>query len=290
MIKIEHVYRQSTITKWRHCCGHVIIVSIISSCCWCFYVAWFSKVLCTGLSVTFLLKCIAACWPDKCCHLCACTFIRSTRHCTEVKTYIIACLKCEPICKLINKTPGLCLLISSLLDSAWKNACWIAGSLHSTSIVKALPDKLDIKIRSSSKVLARKAKGDETDLQLGVWQKNLYLSNEVNKAPKFVPLESVLDKSRVTKQIFTVRTMKENPVFVQSGEYSTITWQATYLYSYRATPLFSIYYFNDAKSRFVFTVLSWLLLALVIQVTGLLFIHDILAQRNRYEDFTITSI
>ena len=55
---------------------------------------------------------------------------------------IIASLKSEPTCKLINRIPGLHLLISCLPGLALRMH---VKSLGSTSVLKALPGKLDIK-------------------------------------------------------------------------------------------------------------------------------------------------
>ena len=59
---------------------------------------------------------------------------------------IIASLKSEPTCNLINRIPGLHLLISCLPGLALrmhvKSLCEPADS---TSVLKALPGKLDIK-------------------------------------------------------------------------------------------------------------------------------------------------
>ena len=50
----------------------------------------------------------------------------------------MASLKSEPMSILINRMLGLCLLISSLPGSALRT------HVESTSILKALPSKLDI--------------------------------------------------------------------------------------------------------------------------------------------------
>ena len=61
---------------------------------------------------------------------------------TKIDNYvIIASLKSEPTCKLMNRIPGLCLLISKLPDSALR---------ADSSILEALPGKLDIKRHSPS--------------------------------------------------------------------------------------------------------------------------------------------
>ena len=53
--------------------------------------------------------------------------------------------------KLINRIPGECLLISSLPDSALERILNRSSSLAmSTSVLKALPGKLDIKRHSPS--------------------------------------------------------------------------------------------------------------------------------------------
>ena len=50
--------------------------------------------------------------------------------------------------KLINKIPGSRLLISSLPGSALRTHVRYASLAMSTSVLKALPGKLDIKIHS----------------------------------------------------------------------------------------------------------------------------------------------
>ena len=53
--------------------------------------------------------------------------------------------------KLINRIPGSCLLISSLPGSALRTHVESLGNLAlSTSVLKALPGKLDIKSHSPS--------------------------------------------------------------------------------------------------------------------------------------------
>ena len=53
--------------------------------------------------------------------------------------------------KLINRIPGLCLLISSLPRSALRTHVESLGKPRdSTSVLKALPGKLDIKRHSPS--------------------------------------------------------------------------------------------------------------------------------------------
>ena len=96
--------------------------------------------------------------------LTACVFIRSWWRCTFWMTspmtlnphkidnnVIIASLKSEPMGKLINRIPGLRLLISCLPGLASRTH---VGSLckprDSRSVLKALPDKLDIKGHSPS--------------------------------------------------------------------------------------------------------------------------------------------
>ena len=64
---------------------------------------------------------------------------------------IIASLKSEPTCKLINRIPGLHLLISSLPGSSSRTYVESLGKHRdSASILKALPGKLDIKRHSPS--------------------------------------------------------------------------------------------------------------------------------------------
>ena len=58
------------------------------------------------------------------------------------KYVIITSLKCETMGKLINRIPGSRLLISSLPGSALRKH---VESAMSTSVLKALPVKLDIK-------------------------------------------------------------------------------------------------------------------------------------------------
>ena len=71
---------------------------------------------------------------------------------TKIDNYfIIASLKSEPTCKLINRITGLCLLISSLPGSASRMHVELLGKPRdSTGILKALPGKLDIKRCSPS--------------------------------------------------------------------------------------------------------------------------------------------
>ena len=64
---------------------------------------------------------------------------------------IIASLKSEPTCKLMNRIPGLCLLISSLPGSTSRmhvESLGKPGNLK--SVLEALPGKLDIKGHSPS--------------------------------------------------------------------------------------------------------------------------------------------
>ena len=64
---------------------------------------------------------------------------------------IIACIKTEPTCKLINRIPGLLLLISSLPGLALRTHVKSLGKpCNSTSVLEALPGKLDIRRHSSS--------------------------------------------------------------------------------------------------------------------------------------------
>ena len=64
---------------------------------------------------------------------------------------IIINLKSKPLCKLINKIPGLRLLISSLPGWALKMHVGLLSKLHdSTSIFKAFPGNFDIKRKSPS--------------------------------------------------------------------------------------------------------------------------------------------
>ena len=73
------------------------------------------------------------------------TMIESTQK--IYKYVIIASLNSESACKLINRIPGLCLLISNLPSSAL-GECMLnrsASLAMSTSILKALSGKLDIK-------------------------------------------------------------------------------------------------------------------------------------------------
>ena len=63
------------------------------------------------------------------------------------KSVIIASLKRETIGKLVNRLPDLHFLISSLPGSALRTHVSLAMS---TSVLKALPGKLDIKRHSLS--------------------------------------------------------------------------------------------------------------------------------------------
>ena len=59
---------------------------------------------------------------------------------------VIASLKSEPMGKRINRIPGTHLLISSLPGSALRTHVeWRSKPHDSTSVLKALPGKLDIK-------------------------------------------------------------------------------------------------------------------------------------------------
>ena len=70
----------------------------------------------------------------------------------KIENYgIIACLKSETMGKLINTIPGSRLLISSLPGSALRTLVESFGKPRDvTSILKAMPGKLDIKRRSPS--------------------------------------------------------------------------------------------------------------------------------------------
>ena len=62
------------------------------------------------------------------------------------KFVIIASLKSESVGKLINRIPGSRLLISSYQAPLWKRMLnWSTSLAMSTSVLKALPGKLDIK-------------------------------------------------------------------------------------------------------------------------------------------------
>ena len=69
---------------------------------------------------------------------------------TKLGNYvIIASLYSESACKLINRIPGSRLVISSLLSSASRTHVKSRGKpCDSTSILEALPGKLDIKRHS----------------------------------------------------------------------------------------------------------------------------------------------
>ena len=71
---------------------------------------------------------------------------------TQINNYvIIASLKSEQMGNLINRIPGSHLLISSLPGSASRTHVESLGKpCDSTSLFKALPGKLDIKIHSPS--------------------------------------------------------------------------------------------------------------------------------------------
>ena len=58
------------------------------------------------------------------------------------KYVIIATLKSGPMVTLINRIPGICLLISSLPGKALKTLAGSGKSGDSTIVLKALPDKL----------------------------------------------------------------------------------------------------------------------------------------------------
>ena len=66
---------------------------------------------------------------------------------TKIDNYVvIACLKCEPTCKLIKRITGSCLFISRLPGLALRPHVESLGKHRdSTSIFKVLPDKKDIK-------------------------------------------------------------------------------------------------------------------------------------------------
>ena len=70
----------------------------------------------------------------------------------KIENYVIlASLKSETMGKLINRIPGLRLFISSLPGSALRTHVESLASLKmSTSVLKALPGKLDIKRHSPS--------------------------------------------------------------------------------------------------------------------------------------------
>ena len=73
---------------------------------------------------------------------------------TKIDNYfIISSLNSESAFKLINRIPGLPLLISSLPGSASRmHVEWLGKHRNSTSILQALPSKLDIK-RHSPRIL-----------------------------------------------------------------------------------------------------------------------------------------
>ena len=62
---------------------------------------------------------------------------------------MVATLKSEPTCKLINRIPASRLLISSLPNLASRMQIEFLGKPRdSTSVLEALPGKLDIKRQS----------------------------------------------------------------------------------------------------------------------------------------------
>ena len=69
--------------------------------------------------------------------------IESTRN--SIMTSLVASLKSESTCKLINRIPGPLLLISSLPGSASIMQNRSANLAMSKSFLKALPGKLNIK-------------------------------------------------------------------------------------------------------------------------------------------------
>ena len=128
------------------------------------------------LSVTSHFNPIAASYLINIFYLTKCAFIRSWWSYTfwmkslmmlnQNKNYIIiASLKSVPISKLINRIPGLCLLYSLIILTyyfcvfwcqvyqarLWERMLYRSTSLTmSTSVLKALPGKLDIKRHSPS--------------------------------------------------------------------------------------------------------------------------------------------
>ena len=66
---------------------------------------------------------------------------------TKIDNYItIACLKCEPTCKLIKRITASRLFISRLAGLALRPHVESLGKPRdSTNIFKVLPDKIDIK-------------------------------------------------------------------------------------------------------------------------------------------------
>ena len=106
------------------------------------------------LSVTSHIKCVVACCLINVVYLTACAFIRSWWHCTfwvtspmtlsqqKIENYaIIASLKSERMGKLINRIP-----VQDFQAGLWKCMLNRSASLAmSTSVLKALPGKLDIK-------------------------------------------------------------------------------------------------------------------------------------------------
>ena len=72
----------------------------------------------------------------------------SLNHTKIDKYVIIASLKSESTCKLIKRIPGWCLLISSLPGIALRTHVeWLSKPRDSTSVLKAMPGKIDIKRR-----------------------------------------------------------------------------------------------------------------------------------------------
>ena len=78
---------------------------------------------------------------------------------TKIDNYvIIASLKSEPMGKLITRMPGSRLLMSSLPCAASRmHVKSLYKPCDSTSVLKALPGKLDIKRHSSSILYANKS-------------------------------------------------------------------------------------------------------------------------------------
>ena len=71
--------------------------------------------------------------------------------CCKIDKYvIIASLKSEQMGTLINRIPGICLLISSLPGNALRLLVESGKPRDSTSFLKALPGKLDVKIHLPS--------------------------------------------------------------------------------------------------------------------------------------------
>ena len=106
------------------------------------------------VTVAYLLHCSTL--PDKRCLSHACAFIGARRRCTfwmtslitlnQHENYVIfSSLKGETTGKLINRIPGSRLLISRLLEHLLNRQASLASLAMSTSVLKALPGKLDIK-------------------------------------------------------------------------------------------------------------------------------------------------